>query len=219
MGSKLLTLGLLFVPAIAGAQGRRAMPTASLPIEPASDDPELMDTQITETPKVERGPSSVLRVSTGTPNFATQAGLLMSRDGFGAQLRFMEYSAPWLAVTQSLRFQSQEKEDALYEKRYGLMLGVAMHPWQKARLSPVFSLEAGGDRYLRGWAEDELNLFGLEASAGLELKLARAVSFLFQWTEVWYPGLKERLFIDQKPKTAYAGTFQVFFNVRLEGTL
>jgi hypothetical protein len=143
----------------------------------------------------------------------------MTRDGFGAQLRFSEYAAPWLAVTQSLRYQAQEQDESFFATQYGLMLGLEAHPWRQARLSPLLSLQAGGDRYRRGLEQDDLDLFGFEAAAGLELKLARAASFLFQWTELYYPGLNEQLFLDQKPGARYAGSFQVFFNLKWEGVL
>jgi len=219
----LLAIWLGFGPGLGHSQARKAMPTAMLPIEPASPDPDVLDEQKSDATEVMRREQSVARtrphhVGEGR-EASVRGGLLMTQSGFGAQLRFLEYSSPWLAVSQSLRYQTQEEEGALFATQYGLMLGVEAHPWRQSRFSPLLSLQAGGDRYRRGLDQDDLDLFGLEAAAGLELKLARAASFLFQWTELYYPGLKEQLFIDQKPGTRYAGSFQVFFNLKWEGLL
>jgi hypothetical protein len=219
----LLAFGLLSGAEAGFGQTRKTMPTAMLPIEPASPDPEVLDEQDRVAAPLEKKEASSGRKAGGSPQEGHEAsvrgGLLMMRDGFGAQLRFLEYATPWLAMTQSLRYQTQENEGAPFATQYGLMLGLEAHPWRQARLSPVMSLQAGGDRYRRGWDRDDLDLFGFEAAAGLELKLARATSFLFQWTELYYPGLKEQLFLDQKPGTRYAGSFQVFFNLKWEGVL
>lgn len=219
----LLAFGLIFGSGISFGQARKAMPTAMLPIEPASPDPEFLEEQKAAPAPLEKRDSAAARVRTPAPGDGAAAsvrgGLLMTKDGFGAQLRFSEYASPWLAVTQSLRYQTQEEGDALFATQYGLMLGLEAHPWRQARLSPLLSFQAGGDRYRRGLEQDDLDLFGFEAAAGVELKLARAASFLFQWTELYYPGLKEQLFFDQKPGARYAGSFQVFFNLKWEGIL
>jgi hypothetical protein len=221
-----LSQGLMAFSLILGAEGifgqaRKTMPTAMLPIEPASPDREILEDQKGPVTPMEKRESTLTRtpVALGDPKASVRGGLLMSRDGFGAQLRFLEYASPWLAVVQSLRYQAQDDENALFATQYGLMLGLEAHPWRQARLSPVLSLEAGGDRYRRGLDQEDLDLFGFVAAAGLELRLARAASFLFQWTELYYPGLKEKLFVDQKPGTRYAGSFQVFFNLKWEGAL
>ncbi len=219
----LLAFGLVLGSGISFGQARKSMPTAMLPIEPASPDPEVLEEQKEAGTPIEKreAPGGRLRASPSTHGreASVRGALLMTRDGFGAQLRFLEYAAPWLAVTQSLRYQTQEQDDAFFATQYGLMLGLEAHPWQKARFSPLLTLQAGGDRYHRGWERDDLDLFGFEAAAGLELRLARAASFLFQWTELYYPGLEEQLFLDQKPGTRYAGSFQVFFNLKWEGVL
>lgn len=219
----LLAIWLGFLPGLGFSQARKAMPTAMLPIEPASPDPEVLDEENADPEPIESSEQPAFRSRLHRAGAGREAsvrgGLLMARDGFGAQLRVLEYTSPWLAISQSLRYQSQEQEDALFATQYGLMLGLEAHPWRGARFSPILSLQAGGDRYRRGWELDELDLFGFEAAAGLELKLARAASFLFQWTELYYPGLKEQLFINQKPQTQYAGSFQVFFNLKWEGLM
>lgn len=213
----LLAFGLVWGAGTSPGQARKTIPTAMLPIEPASPDPEILDEQkavVTPKPRERAAP-----VPSDGRIASVRGGLLMSRDGFGAQLRFLEYAEPWLAVTQSLRYQTQDDEQAPFATQYGLMLGLEAHPWRQARFSPIFSVQAGGDRYRRTWDQPDLDLFGLEAAAGLELRLARAASFLFQWTELYYPGLKEQLFVDQEPGTRYAGSFQVFFNLKWEGVL
>ncbi len=219
----LLAIWLSLEAGVGFSQARKPTPTAQLPMEPASPDPEVLDENKAEPMAVDKRETSNGYVrhhqAPNGQDAAVRGGLLMARDGFGAQLRLLEYASPWLAVSQSLRYQTQEQEDALFATQYGLMLGVEVHPWQDARLSPVLSLQAGGDRYRRGWDQNDLDLFGFEAAAGLELRLARAASFVFQWTELYYPGLKEQLFTDQKPGTRYAGSFQVFFNLKWSGAM
>ncbi len=202
----------------------RSKPTASLPIEPASADHDILEDKSMEPTGMESRAIGQVKArpqrSQEASEIAAQAALLMTRDGFGAQLHVLEYTQPWLAMSQSLRFEKQEQSaNALYESRYGLMLGLELHPWRSARFSPVLNLRAGGDRFLRGWQKSALDLFGFEAAAGLELKLARAASFLFQWSEVYYPDLDEQLFTDQKLGQRYAGSFQVFFNLRWESAM
>jgi|GEM_PF-6242004 len=206
------------------AQGRvRPMPTASLPLEPATQDLGEAEDQQTVPPPVELKESRSNRGRVGRAEKGSEVGanasLLMTQDGFGAQFRFLQYAQPWMAVSQSLRYKSSGNPEALYQSKYGLMLGLDLHPWKEARLSPIFTMQGGGDRFRRGLEQDDLNLFGLEAAAGLELKLARAASFLFQWSEVYYPGLKEQLFTDQKIGEKYAGSFQVFFKLRWEAAM
>jgi hypothetical protein len=219
----LLAIWLGLAPGLGLSQARKAMPTAMLPIEPASPDHNVLNEQKSDAAAVMRREQAVSRSRTQYAGEGREAsvhgGLLMTQSGFGAQLRFLEYSSPWLAISQALRYQTQEEAGALFATQYGLMLGLQVHPWRQSRFSPVLSLEAGGDRYRRGLEQDDLDLFGFEAAIGLELKLARAASFLFQWTELYYPGLQEQLFIDQKPGTRYAGSFQVFFNLKWQGLL
>ncbi len=231
MGSERSFLGCFFLaiwlgvasPALA-AQGRgKPMPTASLPLEPATQDLGDFDDQQTAPPPVELKESRPSRGRVGRAEKGSEVGahaaLLMTQDGFGAQFRFLQYAQPWMAVSQSLRYQSSANPEALYQTQYGLMLGLDLHPWKEARLSPIFTMQAGGNRFRRGLEQQDLNLFGFEGTAGLELKLARAASFLFQWSEVYYPGLQEQLFSDQKIGEKYAGSFQVFFKLRWEAAM
>jgi hypothetical protein len=220
----LLALGLAMASGPVWGRASSSTPMARLPLEPAAPDPEVLDqgepTAVTAPlEKRDTGAARGFAPQAAGHEASLRGGLLMSRDGFGAQLRFLEYAQPWLALTQSLRYQAQDDEEALFASQYGLMLGLEAHPWRQQRLSPILSVQAGGDRYRRGWNQDDIDLFGIEAAAGLELKLARAASFLFQWTELYYPGLKEQLFVEQKPGVQYAGRFQVFFNLQWEGRL
>lgn len=216
---------LLLAAQPAAAQSKnRMMPTASLPIEPASADPEVIDDRNPDRAPVEAKSMAPIRNrafrSSEARDLGAQLGILMSRDGFGAQLHLLQYSLSWLAVSQALRYQSQDKSaDPLFDSSYGMMLGLELHPWRSARFSPVLNLHMGGDRYLRGADRSDLNLFGAEAVAGVELRLAKAASFLFQWSERYYPELQEQLFVDQLPGEKYAGSFQVFFNLRWEAAM
>jgi hypothetical protein len=199
-------------------------PTASLPIEPASQDPEFASgpqADITEFEQF-RGASetkSPITNSPGRTGFVTQLGLQMIREGFGSQLRLLQYAKPWMAVSENFRYRSQDSESALFRKQFGLLLGLELHPLRQSKLSPFLRLEAGGDRFIRGDDQSSLNLFGLEAHAGFELSLIRLASFVFQWTETYYPELKERLFVEQRSNLAYRGHFQVVVNFKLEKTL
>ncbi len=202
-------------------QSQRPMPTASLPIEPFSGEEEVLrdsppppSEKVTmNRPLVEMAPRSEVH------DVAAALRVQMTQDGFGAQLRLLEFSQSWLAISQSLRYFTQDGAERLYERRYGLLLGLEVHPWRKARLSPFLTLQAGGERFVREPVAPDLDLFVGEAAAGLELQLNRLASFSLQWVGSYYNGLNEIVFADQKKPQPMHASLEVFFTMDWETTL
>lgn len=223
----LVTIWLVIFASPLLAQGKKPSPTASLPIEPASSDSEFLGTEQIENqarPETLVNPASppVRRRSeqgSGARELAVQGALLMTRAGFGAQFRFLEFALPWAAVTETIRYFGSDGEESLFKKNYGLMLGLEIHPWRNVRVSPLLNLQAGADHFERTTEPQSISLFGAEAALGVELKLARAASFLFQWVETYYPDLKEPLYAQQKIGDKRSGSFQVFFNLRVTSNM
>ncbi len=203
-----------------------AMPTAGLPIEPASGDADLYSEG--SSPKYaayeEPQSSGALEKSSASSSsfseiedFGMMFRFSMARDGFGAQLKFMEYARSWLAMTQTFRYYKNDETARLFRQSQGFLLGADMHPWRKKIISPFLNLQGGWEKFYR---EDALTLdsFVVEASSGLELRLGRMVSLIGQWTESYYPGLDEPVFLptgsNKDPKRRAVA--EVMFNLKWE---
>lgn len=205
---------------------QRPMPTASLPIEPFAGDEEILqDTAALEVPPDSEGakPMVTTRTRTASHDLAAAVRVQMTREGFGGQLRLLEFSRPWLSVSQTLRYFAPEggREDEVkyYERRFGLLLGAEMHPWRKARISPFLTLQAGAERFNREPEKPDLDLFLGEAAVGVELQLNRLASFSLQWAETYYAQLDERLFEEQKAGRRNRQSLEVYFTMDWETKL
>lgn len=145
--------------------------------------------------------------------------MAMSKDGFGAQLKGIQYTSGWLGITESLRYFGNEADDRLYEKRYAFLLGLEAQAWRRRLLSPFVTAQAGWERFLRERPLDAIDSFMGEVSAGLEMSLGHYASLTAQWTENYYADLKEPVFIEQKNAKSRKdlqrhAAAEVFFNLR-----
>lgn len=205
-----------------------SMPTASLPIEPASSDRDLFSDhqdggQSAGSEASGASPSLTQTARAGrsyaATDFGTQLRMKMSKDGFGAQLKGIQYSSSWLGVTESLRYFSNEGDAQLFKKRYGFLLGVEAQAWRGRFLAPFVTVQAGWERFTRDEELEPLDSYMGEASAGLEMSLGRYASLAAQWTEAYYADLKEPVFVEQKNAKSKSdlrrhATAEVFFNLR-----
>lgn len=208
---------------LAKSKAKKAMPTASIPIEPFSEDEEIFPetAALNEPEESEASAEPVVATATrsGSHDVAAAIRVQMTQEGFGGQLRLLEFSRPWLAVSQTLRYFAPDGEGELYIRRYGLMLGLELHPWRKARLSPFVTLQAGAERFQREPLAEDRDLFTADAAAGLELQLNRLASFSIQWLGSYYGDVRERLFKDQARPGSTHARLEVFFNMDWETTL
>jgi hypothetical protein len=206
-----------------------AMPPAKVPIEPAMSDKEFYSdepasTHASRTTETQSAGPSFLRSAPSSSgvgeagDFGAALRLSMIKDGFGAQIKLMEYPRSWLALTQTFRYFKNDESDRLHRQRQGFLLGIDMHPWRKSFVSPFLNSQVGWERFYRDEDLSTLDSFVAEASAGLELRLGRLASVVGQWTESYYPGLKEQVFLPQKsnadPKRH--ATAEVLFNLKWE---
>lgn len=206
-----------------------AMPTAKIPIEPATSDKEFYSDQPTPThasrttetqspgPSFERSTPSSSGVGEAG-DFGAALRLSMIKDGFGAQIKLMEYPQSWLAITQTFRYFKNDESDRLHRQRQGFLVGFDMHPWRKSFVSPFLNSQAGWEKFYRDDDLKTLDSFVVEASAGLELRLGRLASVVGQWTESYYPGLKEQVFLPLKSNTdpKHHASAEVLFNLKWE---
>lgn len=207
-----------------------SMPTASLPIEPASSDRDLFSDHqdggesASSPAQGSSGSASMTQTaragrSYAATDFGTQLRMKMSKDGFGAQLKGIQYTSSWLGVTESLRYFSNEGDAHLFKKRYGFLLGMEAQVWRGRFLSPFVTVQGGWERFTRDEALEPLDSYMGEASAGLEMSLGRYASLAAQWTEAYYMDLKEPVFAEQKDAKSKSdlrrhATAEVFFNLR-----
>jgi hypothetical protein len=144
----------------------------------------------------------------------------MGKDGFGAQLKGIQYTSSWLGVTESLRYFGNDADDRLYNKRYSLLLGIEAHPWRQLLISPFFTAQAGWERFTREEPLPAIDSYMGEAAAGLEMSLGRFASLAAQWTEDYYADLNEPMFVEQKKAGDATKNYrrhalaEVFFNLR-----
>lgn len=213
-----------------------AMPTASLPIEPATSDKEFYSepapspatgpvSRRSDTNTESESPTAAMERSVsqssgidGVDGYGVSLRLSMIKEGFGAQLKLMEYPRSWLAITQTFRYFKTDETDRLYAQRQGFLIGVDMHPWRKKFVSPFLNSQVGWEKFYREDGLATLDSAVVEASAGLELRLGRMASVVGQWTETYYPGLKEPLFqplrSNEDPKRHAVA--EVLFNLKWE---
>lgn len=210
-----------------------AMPTAGLPIEPATSDQELYSepapsgrvTKRSDLDSPSESPTAAMERSVShssgiddVDGYGAAVRLSMIKDGFGAQLKLMEYPRSWLAMTQTFRYFQTDETDRLYTQRQGFLIGADMHPWRKKFVSPFFNSQVGWEKFYRENGLGAVNSSVLEASAGLELRLGRMASVVGQWTESYYPGLKDQMFAplraDADPKRHAVA--EVLFNLKWE---
>jgi hypothetical protein len=210
-----------------------SMPTAALPIEPASSDKDLFGSEVrsgTPAPVAAaplRKPSSASPASgpvlhatqpSGFAEFGTVLRMQMSKDGFGAQLKGLQYASSWLGVSETLRYFGNEGDERLFNKRYGFLLGIEVHPWKQLLVSPFVTLQAGWERFTRENPAPTIDSYMAEATAGLEMALGRYASLSAQWTEDYYADVDEALFVDQKGQSGKDvrrhALAEVFFNLR-----
>ncbi|MBC7659075.1 MAG: hypothetical protein H7249_05140 [Chitinophagaceae bacterium] len=225
-----------------------AMPRASLPIEPATNDADLDQDVPAPTPKgtsrgaraarthasltdpvdesatpqpsrfEKRSPQTSYEGESGELGAAVR--LSMIKDGFGAQIKFLQYPRSWLAITQTLRYFTNDESGRLYAQRRGISAGVDLHPWRKKFVSPFFNSQLGWEKFDRDLGPS-LSSAALEASTGLELRLGRLVSVVGQWTETYYPELKEQVFtpLREGADPTRHGTAEILFNLKWQGSL
>lgn len=225
----LLTIGSIFVTL---PTAYAAMPTASLPIEPATSDQELYSEPAPSTPSSRltrrsdsESPTAAMERSVSQSSgvddvdgYGVSLRLSMIKEGFGAQLKLMEYPRSWLAMTQTFRYFKTDETDRLYVQRQGFLIGADLHPWRKKFVSPFLNSQVGWEKFYREDGLATLDSVVLEASAGLELRLGRMASVVGQWTESYYPGLKEPLFqpLKDKEDPKRHAVAEVLFNLKWE---
>lgn len=209
------------------------MPAASLPIEPATNDHEFYS-EPAPTGRVTKrsvpdsdfeSPTAAMEKSVSRSSgiddvdgYGVALRLSMIKEGFGAQLKLMEYPRSWLAMTQTFRYFKTDETDRLYTQRQGFLIGVDMQPWRKKFVSPFFNTQVGWEKFYRENGLGTADSSVLEASAGLELRLGRMASVVGQWTESYYPGLREAMFepVKSKDEAKRHAVAEVLFNLKWE---
>ncbi len=202
-------------------------PAAQIPIEPFSADTEVLDrsdhvgAKLDESSSEQNLPRPAFEKTAVTGDeLALALRVQMAREGFGGQLRLVEYTSPWFGLSQTLRYFDNEASDRLYEQRYGFYMGLALQPWRMARLSPFATLEGGWDRYVRDeQGGKNLDLLTAELAGGLKLRMNRVSSFALQWTEVFYPRLEAPLYPQQSSRNPRHASVEVFLNMNWETVL
>jgi len=209
-----------------------AMPTAGLPFEPATSDNDLYndppaDSQASDAP-MSQGSLEVLERSKSNESgfgigddFGATLRLSLIKEGFGAQIKIVEYPRPWLALTQTFRYFKNDEEERLFNQRQGFLLGMDAQPWRKRFVSPFLNSQVGWEKFQRDLDRQSVDSPVVEASAGLELRLGRLASVVGQWTEAYYPGLEEPVFLPLRangdPKRRAVA--EVLFNLKWESRL
>ncbi len=220
------------------AQG--AMPTAGLPIEPASS---LKDIESDAPADLHEERARSRRTSSLNPNdgtgtvapsertarassprsegdgdFGAAIRLSMIRDGFGAQIKLLEYPVSWLAITQTARYFQNDQVERLHKQRQGYLIGFDLHPWRHAFISPFLNMQAGYEKFYRYDDQRTLDSSVGEASAGLELRLGHLASISGQWTEAYYPSLREAMFTGEENarNPRHHAIAEILFNLKWE---
>lgn len=157
----------------------------------------------------------------GAGDFSAQARMSLNVNGFGGNLKLVQYPKSWLGVTETARYFKNEDEDRAFLNRRGVLVGIELHPYRSAFISPFLDLQGGGEFFEREGEFDDVKSAVVEAAAGVELRLTHFASIVAQWTEAYYPGLKDQLFFPSKknkdPKRFQ--TAEVLFNLKWEKKL
>lgn len=154
----------------------------------------------------------------GAGDFSAQARMSLNADGFGGVLKLVQYPYSWLGVTETFRYFKTEDEEALYLDRRGVLVGMELHPWRSVFISPFVDLQGGWEMIERKQKLDDVKSAVFEAAAGIELRLTNFASIVAQWTEAYYPGLKEQILIpgDRRKNPRHYQTAEVLFNLKWE---
>lgn len=251
-------LFFILATALASTHSYAFVPPASLPIEPASPDEEVIqdgepveiDIERPEplppaqlykklpadggprrasaaselgvpAPATERRASrTILSSEPGEGDFSAQARMGMSASGFAGHIKLVQYPRSWLGITETFRYFKNEEDDRAFHNRRGFLIGIEVHPWRNSFISPFLDTQLGWESFERV-RDNKAQSIVVEAAAGLELRLTHFATLVAQWTEAYYPDLKEQLFYpeqtDKDPRRYAAG--EVLFNLKWETKL
>lgn len=213
-----VSLGLLTCSNLAlgqsSNQNRRLM--QQIPNEPFSSDAEILGT-LSEATR-ETGQNESVRSPQGS-TFGLQLRVQMTPEGFGGQFRLLQYARPWLAVTETFRYLTQEEATRVFDRRYAAFLGAELHPWRGSLLSPLAGIQAGWERLDRREYPNHVDLFSGEFHAGVELALNDFSSLAVQWVEATYVGLEEPMDRDLKHNDLRQARVEVHFSMQWEKAL
>lgn len=231
------------------------MPPASLPLDPASPDEEVVhqgesveiDIERPEpkpssaarrslrvsreskagaseapAPAIERRASPSLSSSeAGAGDFSAQARLSMHAYGFGGQLKLVQYPRAWLGTSETFRYFKNEDPNRGFLNRRGVLVGLELNPWRNAFIAPFIDTQVGWELFEREGEQNNAQSIVMEAVAGAELRLTHFASLIVQWSEAYYPGLKDQLFFPEqtnKDPSRHASA-EVLFNLKWETKL
>ncbi|RZA21925.1 MAG: hypothetical protein EOP10_16065 [Proteobacteria bacterium] len=227
----------LLLSAVMGGRAMAAMPAASLPLEPASSDQEVLssasdpvdgrsgrvaiapETHVTQ-PAFEQRQSRSLSTEPGSGDFSAQVRVSLVQDGFGAQLKLVQYPRAWLGITETFRYIKNEEDSRAYFLRRGFLVGVDLQPYRSSFVSPFLNAQLGWENFERPEGRGDVNSPVTEASAGLELRLTRFASVVGQWTEAYYANMDDNLFYpNEKKDPKRHAAAEILFNLKWERNL